>query len=375
MCTALARSVKILVAAFPFLVGALWASGTTAESGDDLRAELQALRHRVAELEGRLEDRIGVDAAPRRPQLSLGGQYRVNGYSADNDLGGGHQTASRVRIRQNVDLEFDERFRTHLQLELGHTNDNVTTTTSSSRGNGIAVRHAVMDYILDRDVRFRAGVVPLSDRFGDSLFSADWDYNPVALAVTAPLLGGTVRAFAANLGEGFETVAEDDFVHYQLDYEIPLSPENRLNFGATLAKVADAGGTDRFHANYGIGGSFRLKDGLLFRSFLIGSHTDSQLLGVSDDAHGFAGKIELSWENGLGIMATYASGDSDGSGFLPTMALATTNGYWGYTGILTVQGPTDTGFDDGVIGGASFNQVVDRERNKVAFFTRLQAEF
>jgi hypothetical protein len=44
-------------------------------------------------------------------------------------------------------------------------------------------------------------------------------------------------------------------------------------------------------------------------------------------------------------MATYASGDSDGTGFLPTMALATTYGYWGYTGILTVQGPTDTGFD------------------------------
>ncbi len=159
-------------------------------------------------------------------------------------------------------------------------------------------------------------------------------------------------------------------------------------------------------------------------------------------------------------MATHASGDSDGSGFLPMMAFARTNGYWGYTGILTVQGPTDTGFDgdsinisnngfgvtsvqvkyarpltsrfdihlaagwfgntdgpagrgsflgadflamgtyhfneilaldfgaayarledgvsgysNGVIGGASFNQAVDADRDKYAFFSRLQAEF
>ena len=37
--------------------------------------------------------------------------------------------------------------------------------------------------------------------------------------------------------------------------------------------------------------------------------------------------------------------DKDGSGFLSPMSFAKTFGYWGYTGILTVQGATDTGFD------------------------------
>jgi hypothetical protein len=390
----------------------------------------------------------------------LGGQYRVNSYTSQNDMGGGHQTASRVRIRQDVNLEFDPRLKTHLQLELGHTSDNVTTTNSSSRGNVIAVRHATIDYTGDKGLQLRAGIVPLSDRFGDSLFSSDWDYNPVGLSFTAPLFDGTIRMFAANLGEGVETVAEDDFVHYQFDYVIPFSEDNQLNFGATLANAADPIGTNRVHANYGIGGTLLVTDGLLLKGFLLGSHTDRQLLGTSDDSHGFAGKLELSWKNGVGLMATHASGDSDGSGFLPTMALAGTNGYWGYTGILTVQGPTDTGFDgdsvnlsnngfglttvqaryarpltasldlhlaagwfgntdspggrdslvgidllamgtyhfndvlaldfggayarlrdsvsgysSGVIGGASFNQALDRERNKYALFTRLQAEF
>jgi hypothetical protein len=142
------------------------------------------------------------------------------------------------------------------------------------------------------------------------------------------------------------------------------------------------------------------------------------------------------------------------------MAFAPTYGYWGYTGLLTVQGATDTGFDgdavnishnglglttvqvkyarpltqsfdvhlaagwfgntdspagrdslvgidllamgtyhftkilaldfglayamledsvsgypNSVIGGVTFNQPVDDDRDKTAFFTRLQAEF
>jgi len=49
------------------------------------------------------------------------------------------------------------------------------------------------------------------------------------------------------------------------------------------------------------------------------------------------------------MVASYTSGEKDGTGFLMPMAFAQSFGYWGYTGILTVQGPTDTGFDfDGV---------------------------
>jgi hypothetical protein len=419
---------RAVLLALGMILSFMTVSRAAAESNEDLRAELEALRLRVTELEAHLEGRIGDVAASKGPELTLGGQYRINSYTAENDMGAareGHQTASRVRIRQNVDLRFDERFKTHLQLELGHTNDNLITTNFSSRGNVIAVRHAVLDYTLDEGINFRAGIVPLSDRFGDTLFSADWDYNPVALSMVAPLLGGTVRAFAGNLGVGDVT-----------------------------------GAANYMHANYGIGGTFRLTDSLVLRSFVVGSHTDRQLLGTSGDADGVAAKIEVTSDAGFGLMATHATGDSDGSGFLPIMALATTNGYWGYTGILTVQGPTDTGFDgdsvnisnngfglttvqakyarpltesldlylaagwfgntdgpgsrdslvgidtlamgtyhfnevlaldfgaayarlsdsvsgysNGVIGGASFNQPVDRERNKYALFTRLQAEF
>lgn len=338
----------VLAASVALLVGGGFTATARADSEDEMRAELDALRARVSELES-LTRGVGAgttsEDASEVPKLSLGGQYRINSYSVDNDDRADQQTASRVRVRQDIDLRFDSQFRTHLQVELGHTSDNVTTTNNSSRGNGIAVRHAVLDYAFENGPRFRAGIVPLSDRFQDTLFSSDWDYNPVALAMTLPLGGGSLRAFAANLNEGSESVPDDDFAHYQVDYSFPLSEGSEINFAAGVATVDDFRDKRRLHANYGVSGQFRLRKGLELRGFVMGSFTERQLLGTRDDASGVAAKLELVSESGLGLMVSHASGDSDGSGFLPVMALASTNGYWGYTGILTVQGPTDTGFD------------------------------
>lgn len=436
---------------------------------DALRQQSEMLQREMQEIRGELQRLSAERAAPpppapepaaTGPRMSFGGQYRINSYIVEDDVGRDDRTASRARIRQNVDLLFSEQFKTHLQVELGHTTDNVTTTSSSSRGNDLAVRHAVMDYTFKHGTNFQAGIVPLSDYFGDTMFSSDWDYNPLALSIKAPLAGGTLRAFGANLNEGDETIAEDDFVHYQLDYILPIPGENQLNFGATLTNIADPAQKDRIHANYGVGGHYWLAGGLLLRGFVMGSYTEEELLGTRDDAEGVAAKLELLSSTGLGLMATHATGDSDGSGFLPPMALARTQGYWGYTGLLTVQGPTDTGFDadsvnvshngfglttvqlkyarpltpeldmylaagwfgnsdtpdgrdstvgydflamgtyrftdilaldfgiayalledsvsgypNGVIGGTTFNQPKGEERDKRAFFTRLQAEF
>ena len=436
---------------------------TRAESESDLRAEVEALRERVAELEALSKHDVhstaSVDSAPAEyPTVSFGGQYRINAYTVDNDDGGGRQTAARVRIRQDIDFQFTERFKTHLQFELGHTDSNRTMTDEPFR-----VRHAVMDYTFDKGPGFQAGIVPLSDHFGDTLFSSDWDYNPVALSMTAPVWNGNLRVFAGSLLEGLETNASDDIVHYQLDYVLPFSDQNQLNIGGTVV-TKGIDGKIRVHANYGIGGSVALTDDWLLRGFVAGSNTERQLIaGASSDGIGVAAKLELISQLGLDLLATYASGDPDQTGFLPTMALpdGPTYGYWGYTGLLTVQGPTDTGFDgdavnvsnngfglasvqlryrrpiidqldvylaggwygasdtpggrdsfvgadflamatyhfnsflaldfgaayarlgDGVSGypksvssaGDPFNQALGEERNKYAFFTRLQAEF
>lgn len=440
----------------------------------DVQQKLESLQREIEALKTQMkaQQATAPQAARTGPEVSFGGQYRINAYSADNDVAGqDKQTAARVRIRQNVDIKFDERFKSHLQLELGHTTDNITTTAGSDRQTNLNVRHAVLDYTTLSGINLQAGIVPLSDYFGDTLFSGDWNYNPVAVSALAPLGAGKLRAFAGTLretvGAGGETVSKDDTTHYQLDYRLPLSGNAQINFGAsyvTLTPDVAAPFRSGSHGNYGVGAQFELGRGLQLNGFVMGSTTDKKLLAPgAGDGSGAAVKLELTGQAGsgkFGLLATHATGKSNGSGFLPAMALSRTNGYWGYTGILTIQGPTDTGFDgdsvnisnngyglstvqakyafpvtadltgyvaagwfgntkaptgrsgdvgtdwllmgtyrfnkylaldfggafaklkdslsgysNGIVGGAAFNQGVGVSRNKNALFTRLQAEF
>jgi hypothetical protein len=329
----------------------------------DVQQKLESLQREIDALKAQMKTQPAAAPQPARsgPEVSFGGQYRINTYSADNDVAGeGKQTAARTRIRQNIDIKFDERFKTHLQMELGHTTDNVTTTAYSDRARGgdanFNVRHAVLDYTTVGGVNLQAGIVPLSDYFGDTQFSRDWNYNPLAVSVLAPVGAGTLRAFAGALretvGTGGETVSKDDTTHYQLDYRLPLSGNAQFNLGAsyvTLTPDVAAPFRSGNHGNYGVGAQFELGRGWQLNGFVLGSTTDKVLLAPgAGNGSGAAVKLELTGGAGpgkFGLLVTYATGKSNGTGFLPVMALARTNGYWGYTGILTVQGPTDTGFD------------------------------
>ncbi|MFQ5953212.1 MAG: hypothetical protein ACE5JK_07395, partial [Candidatus Omnitrophota bacterium] len=202
----------------------LLAASSVEERLEALQREVDELRREQAE-----QAEQQAEQASSKPQASFGGQYRINFYTADNDTNNvvpddDNQTAARLRIRQNVDLKFSEQFKTHLQLELQHTTDNVTTTDQRRGGKetNVSVRHAVMDYTFGSGANLQVGIVPLSDYFHDTLFSSDWDYNPLAGAVKIPVGPGMLRAFAANLEEGAENIESDDFVHYQLDYSLPV---------------------------------------------------------------------------------------------------------------------------------------------------------
>jgi hypothetical protein len=279
-----------------------------------------------------------------RYKIAFGGQYRINSYYAKNDVGKNKRRASRVRLRQNFDVNFNEQLESHLQLELGHTTDNITTTSNSVRETNIDVRHAVIKYTFDNELELEAGIVPLNDKFGETLFSSNWDYNPVAFALSGPLGPGYFRGFVANLDEGQETIG-DDFKHYQLDYGLQLPRDTTLNMSATLIRKTDLTSNAHSHLNVGMNVSHALSNGLWINGFIVGSFTDGELLRAGKNGKGVAAKLELKSDRGFSIMATHASGSSDKTGFIPVMALARTFGYWGYGGTLTVQGPTDTGID------------------------------
>jgi Sec-independent protein translocase protein TatA len=324
------------------------------EERQEFQAERAAQKKERQEFKQEVATIKSTASADRWPVASFGGQYRINFYSVDDDTATDNQTAGRARIRQNIDLKFFENFKTHLQLELSHTTDNLTTTPGSSRGNSVGVRHAVMDYTFERNgINMQAGLVPLGDYYHDTMFSSDWDYNPLAASFIIPLGGGNLRLFAANLGEATETSLEDDFVHYQADFSTTLSGGNKVTLSGTAINFLDdpsvaVPGDDSYHFNASAGINMGLGNGMTFNGLVMGSWTDKSMLGTTDDGEGVAILAELTGSVGsgnFGLMVTHASGESDSGGFLSPMAIAGTNGYWGYTGLMTVQGPTDTAFD------------------------------
>ncbi len=345
------------------ILTAICSSNISADEMSDKIADLQrqidelkaAASKNTARIEANKKAQNVARLSPGGPEVSFPGQYRMNFYSADNDQKEDQQTATRVRIRQSIDLKFDEQFKTHLQLQLNHTTSNVSTAGDKD-GNDVRVRHAVIDYTAENGIQTKAGIVPVTEYYNDAMYSWDWDYNPVAAEVFVPVGDTTLHAFAGNLNEGQENVRSDDTVHYQVDAIVPLSGNNQLVFSGTaitMKKAAGAGNGDAWHFNYGVSGSFKLDSDTALSGFVMGSSTDGNLLGSgSNDANGFAARLEYASKLGrghFGLLGTYASGDKDGTGFLMPMAFSGTYGYWGYTGILTVQGPTDTGFDgDGV---------------------------
>lgn len=308
---------------------------------------------------------VGVSAAGTAPEVSFGGQYRINSYTLMDKDGAGNIAASRLRIRQNIDLKFSEEFSTHIQFNIGHITEGIgnhTSNTSGSdnlgnavntRGVTVGLRHAVLKYKFSDAAILVAGLVPVSDKFGDTLFSSDWDFNPLAYA----LLGNTgsidyrVAWFkVAENGEVDETPAAktmNDIDGYLLDLGGDLGVA-KVGVMGLLIQTPNAA-VDGYEGNSWVGlrgdGS---TSGLGWHLSLVNSSVKKTPIGTTDDASGIQllAKVDgKAGRLGWGVLVLNSSGDKGNEGFISPQTLYGGQGYWGKTGILNIQGPTDTGMD------------------------------
>lgn len=268
------------------------------------------------------------------------GQFRINYYSLDRDDTGANQTAARLRWRPTWDATLPDDVKMHLQLNIGHiTGNKFNAQNEQSGGPAVALRHAVLDFAVpETGGRINAGLVPLSDKFGDTLFSGDWDFNPVAVAWLGKAGPIDIRAAAGELNENDEVRADDQAI-YLLD--VDGGP-----FGASLYRFEDRA-TEVTQDYLGIRGSQQFGP-VNVNAFVIYNSGSNDATTI--DNSGYAAKLEATTKM-FGIMALYATGD-DGTGagdtddFVTPQQLYDGHGYWGYTGKLNIQGPTDTGVDN-----------------------------
>jgi hypothetical protein len=307
------------------------------------------------------------------PEFTYHGQFRINYYtesmSDTSTFGDENASAARLRFRPTFDVKVNEDVSTHLQLNIGHINSNTSNARTDKSGTDPAVglRHAVIQAKMGDGVTGVAGLVPISDKFGDTLFSGDWDFNPLAVAFLFDAGGINFRLGTAKLMENSEndtqsaagTKNKDDLDAYVFDADMG-------GFGASvyyldIQKSATAYQTATLTL-YGVRYAGDL-GGVKLNAFLVGSALDASDLKIK--SNGYAAKLEAKVPVSgmtLGAMGIYASGDKKfgstdtASAFITPMSLIGHHGYWGYTGKLNIQGPTDTGIDDPVnIDGGSYS--------------------
>lgn len=215
-----------------------------------------------------------------------------------------------------------------------------------------------------------AGILPLSDQFGDTLFSADWDFNVGGVALLGSRGAVNYRAAYLRLIEGVgasdsrQLGKDGDFfladaiyrsehpIHWfrwiegglhayylTIGKGLPLGDTSEGWFGATLRGRSGDTELNGF-ALVNVG---RLGIGVLDDGGRVVSGFDRS------DAHsGYALKLEVSRPAGpcaVAVQSLYASGDRDDGTirdrFVTPQGLFRTEGYWAYTHLFTANPPSD----------------------------------
>jgi hypothetical protein len=270
--------------------------------------------------------------------FTFGGQFRINAF-AERSFDDVPTTllGERIRLRPTARFALRGRVTGMLQLEANQVDN----------GFVFRARYADAGVRIGRG-ELHAGLLPLSDRFGDTLFSADWDFNPLALSWVSGQGEWNARVAAGLVFQGASPNTAID------DVALALADLDRGPVGVSVVMVSGAAEAAVIPGTTLIVPGVRFTPELGVGTLAVGLLGSALLRDELDGAFGAAARVELVHPVGeatLSVLAVYATGgglasDGPSHAFVTPMSLFGFHGYWGYTGRLTVQGPTDQGMDD-----------------------------
>ena len=320
---------------------------------------------------------------PERFSIGLGIQYRLM-HNASNIPGPGGTSFSRT---ETYDF-FRQRLRLNLSVApkgvpaggfaqaefrggFGGAGPNASdprgeepTRNPFNRLQARGIRYGYLYATPLTDQMILAGVLPMSDEFGDTLFSADWDFNVGGVALLGALSPASYRLAYVRLIEGVgasepRSIGKDgDLVLGDLVYAF----DERLHLGThayflTVGKRLPLGDTEEWWLGGTASGTAAPVDWHAFALLNAGRlgigelDDDGKVVSGFDrsDSHvGYATKGEVRSSLGpvrVNLQSLYASGDREDGGvqdrFVTPEGLFRTEGYWAYTHIFTANGPSD----------------------------------
>ncbi|NOY69918.1 MAG: hypothetical protein GXP53_10620 [Deltaproteobacteria bacterium] len=314
-------------------------------------------------------------------RVGIGLQYRIMANGSNIPLSGVTTPAEtesynffRQRMRINLDIKPSDNTGGFVQLEYRGGWGGSSPASSDPRGAGLSlnafnrleargVRYGYIYYTPAADSYLAAGIIPVSDQLGDTLFSADWDFNAGGIVYKGRVDRLDYRLAWVRMVDGIASSDRDvvgkDSGLYVGDADFTLSHEARigahvyfLNAPEKLGTALGIGGKIT-QGWYAVSGALDI-DSLELNGFIC---LNSGHYGTSDNT-GTAVKLEAGIPMGevkLDLMAIYTSGDREGKTahrFRTVQGIFGTEGYWAYTHIFTPNGPSDVndmgiGIDNG----------------------------
>jgi hypothetical protein len=284
----------------------------------------------------------------------------------------------RQRMRLNIDMQPADNVGGFLQLEYRGGWGGSSPEHSDPRGAGLGmgvnafnrleargVRYGYMYYTPTDESYLAAGIIPVSDQIGDTLFSAGWDFNVGGVTYSGVAHGLDYRLAYVRLVDGVASsdsaVIDENGDLFIADANWSVGQTGKLGAHVYYLEVDDdvaleAGlPGDVSQGWYALSGSVDL-DSAAFNGFV---SINSGEFG-DDDNTGWAVKAETIVpiaSSNLGFMGIYSSGDEEGDSpddqYRTIQGIVGTEGYWAYTHIFTANPPSDvSGLGVGVdLGG------------------------
>lgn len=293
--------------------------------------------------------------------IDVGAQYRVM-YNNSGIGSGKNYDFFRQRMRINLDIKPSENSGGFVQLEYQGGFGGSSPGASDPRGRTPPLGDVPFNRLQARGIRYgyiyamplegqkvMGGILPLSDRLGDTLFSADWDFNVGGVLANGDVGPVNYRAGYVRLIEGLGDLNTDRNGNF---YVADIGFGNSFKIGAHLYHLYTSTGTPlRLKQTwYGVSVSLPEIGPVKVNGFAMGN---SGKYGATNTS-GFAGKLEGTASFGklkFGLLGIASSGNRTKSvtglgneaqgGFLTPQGILGTGGYWGYTYVFTPHGPSD----------------------------------
>ncbi len=304
-------------------------------------------------------------------KIKIGLQHRVMWNRSNIPLSGVTSAADskgydffRQRLRLNLEIQPVEKAGAFIQLEYRGGWGGSSPASSDPREAGVSlnafnrlqargVRYGYIYYTPSDKSSLAAGIIPVSDRLGDVLFSADWDFNVGGITWNSTAAGHDYRLAYVRLVDGVgssdKTAIDQNGDLIVADVTKSISDMAQLGLhvyylnlpGKTAIEAGFSGKVTQ--GWYAVSGSADFERAKLngFVCVNKGSFGDN-------DNTGFALKAEGAIPVGtptLNIMGVYSSGDDEGeapdSQFRTVQGMFGTEGFWAYCHIFTSNPPSD----------------------------------